>query len=94
MDLEQGFETDMAFSSPSPTRSSTLSQGSKAYSAFLPPRVRAQSFTGLLVRWLMWVAHDQDETGDSLPQSIQYEELLEVVNKGCSKIKVIFQTCT
>lgn len=31
---------------------------------------------------------EQDETGDSSPQSIQYEELLEVVVRAVEKLKI------
>ncbi len=31
---------------------------------------------------------EQDETGDTSPQSIQYEELLEVVVRAVEKLKI------
>lgn len=31
---------------------------------------------------------DQDETADSSPQSIQYEELLEVLTRAVAKLKI------
>lgn len=87
MGLEEVFEMDMAFSSPSPTRYSTLSQGSEDYLCIAFPQSEGTKFHLSSSEEVDVAGHDQDETGDSSPQSIQYMLLLEVVTRVVANLK-------
>ncbi|KAI2661618.1 Transposon Ty3-G Gag-Pol polyprotein [Labeo rohita] len=81
LDLLEGMETGVPLSSASPGRSAARSAGSEARTAVSSPRgsgstVRLSSSEG-----------GEVEIVDT-PQSVQYEELLEVVTRAVEKLKI------
>lgn len=72
----------------SSSRSSTLSQGSKARSVDSSPRSEDIILCHFSSEKVDVVSIDQDETGDLSPQSIQYKELLEVVTHVVAKLNI------
>ncbi|KAI2655577.1 Transposon Ty3-G Gag-Pol polyprotein [Labeo rohita] len=86
LDLLEGMETGVPLSSASPSRSAARSAGSEARTAVSSPRgsgstVRLSSSEGAEV-----------EIVEETPQSVQYEELLEVVTRAVEKLKIDWPT--
>ncbi|KAI2645311.1 Transposon Ty3-G Gag-Pol polyprotein [Labeo rohita] len=86
LDLLEGMETGVPLSSPSPSRSAARSAGSEARTAVTSPRgsgstVRLSSSEGA-----------ESEIVEETPQSVQYEELLEVVTRAVEKLKIDWPT--
>ncbi len=74
MDLATGMETVKSLSSSSTTRSSAPSQGSEACSVVSSPRGEGSA---------LWLS-----SSDGSSQSVQYEELVEVITHAVAKLNV------
>ncbi len=84
VDLVEGSETGSALSRSSPARSTAPSQDQKPAPRFLPPRERARCSS----EEVDVMSVNTDKTVDSPPQSIAYEELVEVVTRAVVKLNI------
>ncbi len=93
MDMAEGLETGRSFSLSSPARSSNLSQGTEAHSE----TVSFASGEGSVLHLSSSEEEDdegtnKDESVDLPPQSILFEELLEVVTRAVAKLNIDWPT--
>ncbi len=88
VDLAEGSETGSSLTRSSSTRSTAPSQGSEVRPAVSSPRREGQVLHLSSSEEVDVMSVDTEETADSPPQSLAYEELVEVVTHTVAKLNI------